>query len=272
MSSIIDFICHVIYVLWFWIHRYLTEQIKKHVSPAFGAFYGMLLLEGHTICRTVWYGLVKYRKEPHVYGFDGIQLEQRDHRPVLLLPGAVGSWPYLGDLATALRSANIPVFVINIGVGLPNEAMRRAIFHKIQHIREMIASLGADKSTAVVDIVAHSNGGNLGLYSAFDDRCCTINDRGELIFVDEPKANPFVGKVITVALPTNAEELNWMKQINKANNLFNVNAKYDALMSHKICALTNEYASQTMEISAAHVGIVFQNETHQQVINFLNNI
>jgi hypothetical protein len=39
--------------------------------------------------------------------------------------------------------------------------------------------------------------------------------------------------VITIALPSNQTETNWMREINKINDLFNINAKYDALMGYK---------------------------------------
>ncbi|CAF2944898.1 unnamed protein product [Rotaria sp. Silwood2] len=85
----------------------------------------------------------------------------------------------------------------------------------------------------LVDIVAHSNGGNLALYSTFTQDCSYIDGDGNFKFRSSPQSNPHIGKIITVALPSNQTEVNWMRQINKLDNLFNVNAKFNALMAYK---------------------------------------
>ncbi|CAF2695177.1 unnamed protein product [Rotaria sp. Silwood2] len=92
----------------------------------------MLILEGHTLCKAVWYTLKKYRKDPQVYGLNQWnETHCRRRRPVLLLHGAVGSWSYLGDLAVLLESVHIPVFIINLGFELPTEEIRKQVFKKI---------------------------------------------------------------------------------------------------------------------------------------------
>lgn len=251
---------HGIYLIWFWVNQLLVDIVKRHISPMLSVTLGMLLLEGHTLCKAAWFTWRKYRRDPKEYGLDQFETVDRECRPVLLLHGAVGSWAYLGDLAVALKRANIPVFVINLGFGLPTDEMRRRVFDKIQTIKTV---------NPLVDIVAHSNGGNLALCCAFTSECSFIDSTGKLKFRDVPQANADIGKIITIALPSNAEEVHQMQQIGKENDLFNINAKYDALMSYKKCALVGALSSHAAEISAAHVGIVFQPKTYERLIAYL---
>ena len=61
-----------------------------------------------------------------------------------------------------------------------------------------------------------------------------------------------------------------MRQINKAHDLFNINAQFDALMGHKKCALIKELSSHASEVNAGHIGIVFQHVTYERVLQFLS--
>jgi len=289
--------------------------MQQYISPALGAIYGMLFLEAHTICKATWYTLKKYRKDPQAYGLNQRNEPNHLHHPVLLLHGAVGSWSYLGDLAVALKNANIPVFVIDLGFGLPTEEMRKKVFNKIEEIRRLYSNsnkrtdnesytgqnerqspniIQQEASTVklirishgnettgtatnskssnmipLVDIVAHSNGGNVALYSAFTEDCSYIDEQGNLKFRSALEANPHIGKVITVAFPSNQTETKWMHEINKTNDLFNVNAKYDALMGYKKCALVEELPAHVEYIDAGHIGIVFNRTAHNRILQFL---
>jgi hypothetical protein len=304
-----------IYVIWFYINKVLVEAMQQHISFAVGAIYGMLFLEAHTMCKAAWYTFKKYRKDPKVYGLNQWTETNRGHRPVLLLYGAVGSWSYLGDLAVALMNANIPVFVIDLGFGLPTEEMRKKIFNKIEEIRKLYSTLNKkpdDESDAthferyslyttqegastvkllrashenestntttnsstsniipLVDIVAHSNGANVALSSIFTEDCSCIDEQGNLKFRSTLKANPHIGKLITVALPSNQTETNWMREVKKIDDLFNINAKFDALMAYKKCALTEELPSHVDYIDAGHIGIVFNPVTHNRILQYL---
>ncbi|CAF0747137.1 unnamed protein product [Adineta steineri] len=301
-----------LYDIWFYINTYLVKTIQKNISPALGAIFGMVFLEGHTMCKAIWYTFKKYRNDPKFYGFNQWDEEYSCHRPVLLLHGAVGSWSYLGDLAIALKNANIPVFVIDLGFGLPREEMREKIFNKIAEIRKLYSDSNkksADNSKAdqnkintfviihkrapklrlrriteesdigsfeknlntipLIDIIAHSDGGNLALYSAFTQDCSYIDGDGNLKFRTVPQANPFIGKIITIALPSNHTETNSIRDINKINDLFNINATFDALMANKKCALLEELPSHVEYVDAGHIGIVFNHTTYTRILQFL---
>ena len=109
-------------LIWFFTQTCIVDLLKNYVSPVLGVIYAMIVLEAHTLCRAAWYTIYKYRQDPTTYGFNTIH---SDRRPVLLLHGAVGSRSYRGDLVTALRSAQIPVFVLNHGFGIPTDKIRR---------------------------------------------------------------------------------------------------------------------------------------------------
>lgn len=304
-----------IYVIWFHINKFLVLAMQQHISPALGAIYGMLLLEGHTICKAAWYTWNKYRKDPQLYGLNQWNTKNCRNRPVLLLHGAAGSWSYLGDLAVTLKNANIPLFVVDLGMGLPSQEMRRKVFNKIEEIRRLYSifnqkingecddiqfgeqnlnTVSEETSTVklirtnrenetvstttdptnsnaipLVDIVAHSNGGNVALYSIFTEDCSSINGQGELQFRCTRQANPHIGKVITVALPSDQTETKWMREVKKINDLFNVNAKYDALMAYKKCAMVEEFPSHVEYVDAGHIGIVYNRETSSRILQFL---
>jgi hypothetical protein len=301
-----------IYIIWFYINKFIVETMQQYLSPAVGAIYEMLFLEGHTICKAIWYRLRKYRQNPEFYGLNQWNETNYRRRPVLLLPGAVGTWHYLGDLAVALTKAYVPVFVVDVGFGSPSEEMRKKVLMKIEEIRRLypnfdeptdeqssveqtdkqsLYTIQEENSTTkliktncenqitkkasnsnfipLVDIVAHSNGGNIALYTAFTEDCSYIDEQGNLQFRSEPQANPNIGKVITIALPSNQTETNWMCEINKLEDLYNINAKYDALMAYKKCALKSELPSHVEYIDASHVGIVYSRTIYNRILQFL---
>ena len=185
------------------------------------------------------------------------------NNPVLLLPGAAGSCEYLGDLATSLQRAGRSVFVIDVGSGITTPEHLNRVHTKIAEIQQLYQSRhgGAPQQ---VDLVAHSMGSNLALAATYTPECCSIEDQnpdtlGDLKFIESvPKAiNPHIGKVITIANPTTAEEFESLISAGKPENqIFNITAKYDALMGHKTRGLPND--SHFTEFSAGHIGIVFQ--------------
>lgn len=95
-----------------------------------------------------------------------------------------------------------------------------------------------------------------------------IDRQRELKFRDTPCAQPNVEKIVTIALPTNRNELELMRQVRKENDLFNLNAKYDGSMSHKICALISK---QSVHIDAAYVGLLFQKDMYDHFLDLLLN-
>ena len=302
-----------IYILWFYINRFLVGIMQKRLSSAFAAIYGLIFLEGHTVCKAGWFTWKKYRQNPSVYGLNQWNETNRHHRPVLLLPGAAGSWAYLGDLALALKNAHIPVFTIDLPLGSPTEDMRKKIYDKIEEIRRLypkpnqaieikpninlmekpslytiqeetptLRSLHLNNRNPflrmativddppLVDLIAHSNGGNIALYSVFTDHCSSIDQQGQLKFRSELQTNPNVGKLITIALPSDQIETEWLREMNKLDDLYNINAKYDALMAYKECSLVKELPSHVQIVDAGHIGIVFDQTMANRLLQILS--
>ncbi len=205
----------------------------------------MLLTEPHILCKALWYTKRTYAKDPLKYGFNTVTDEQKDHRPVLLFHGAVGSWNYLGDLAKNLKEAAIPVFVINLGMQLSPEERQRQVVAKIDEIQNIY--LQKFGKAPKVDLVAHS----MGAFTAFD--------------AARSEAHPRIGKVITLAMPSSAEE------VAQVSALYNINAQFDALMGYKQCALVGERSKQAYEVPSGHVGIVFKEHTFTHILEILKN-
>lgn len=267
-------LCRLLYFIWYQLNKFVVDILQKHVSFAAGALFGTLVFEGYTIGKAAWYTWAKYRADPSTYGLNQWRTEERDRRPVLLLHGAAGSWSYLGDLAVALRRANVPIFVLNLGMGQVSNEMRKKVYNQIEEIRSSYprsTTNGQDGGNRLplVDIVAHSNGGNIALDSAFTETCSYIDEQGLLQFRSAPKVNPSVGKIITVALPSNAEETKWIRDAGKTSDLYNINARFDVLMAYKRCALAEERPSQVQSVDAAHIGIVFDHLTVTYILRFL---
>jgi hypothetical protein len=257
-----------VYEAYFKANKEIIDQLKTMDAPgpALGAIQGMALLEPHILVRSAWYEHFRFADAPQSYGWDLLNdAYSTTPRPVLLLPGVIGTWNYLADLARALKQAGIPVFVVNIGAGGPTDEKLKKIREKLCEIRSLYAN------PPEVDIVAHSMGANLGLAAAYNESSVYIDAEGSLSFHSNavPKANPLVGKVITLANPLVKEEVESLKQVKKIDDFYNIIAKYDGIMGHKQPGLVGEFGHQAEEISASHIGIVFEAQAHQSVINRL---
>lgn len=255
------------YETWFSANKGIIDRLKKMgpPGPALGAIQGMVLLEPHKIVRSGWYEHIRFTEPPKTYGFD-VAKKDHNHRPVLLLPGAIGTWNYLADLASALKQKEIPVFVMSPGAGGPTQEKLQKVREKILEIRSLY------KNPPLVDIVAHSMGANLGVAVAYDESSLMIDSEGNITFqTDQPNANPFVGKVITLANPLVKEEVEPLQKAKKIDQFFNILAKYDGIMGHKQPGLVGELAQQSAEVKAGHIGIVFDPQAHQCVIDKLTS-
>lgn len=257
------------YELWFSGNKGIIDELKKRDFQSLSVIQGMILLEPHAIIRAGWYSTSKYAGDPKSYGFEMFKSQLRK-RPVLLLHGAVGSWNYLGDLATKLNQAGIPVFVINLGAGGPTENRRQQIWDKIDQIRALYLYV-YNEELPQVDIVAHSMGANLAYAALFDANCSFINSEGCLQFYADCTAHPAVGTVITIANPLEKVEVEKLQRINKIDSFFNIIAKFDAIMGHKQPGFIGDLAHHAEEVDAGHIGIVFNEKAHKIIVNRLNS-
>jgi len=216
------------------------------------------LLEFPSTVRTVA-RMVAYRKDPVEYGFNTIKAEHHGKNPVLLLPGRFSSWQALGDLASSLKEAGVPVFVMNLSdnAGLPTERDRLDILDKIDTIRAQYLNMFHEEAP-VTHLVGHSRGGEMAFDAAFTVDCSFIDDKtGDLQFYDDkmPECNPLIGRVVTLGMPTNDKELMWAEQAQKAHDLFNIVAKYDAIVTGS-SALADSHLLQVFVVDKGHLGII----------------
>jgi len=259
-----------VYETWFKANKGIIDQLKtmEAPGPALGALQGMALLEPHMMVRSGWYEQARFSGNPKNYGFDTIENTMSEKHPVLLLPGAIGTWNYLGDLARSLKQAGIPVFTIDTGAGATSDDKLKRVNKKILEIRTLY------QNSTSVDIVAHSMGANLALAVAYDEASVFIDAEGNLAFrEDKPlEANPLVRKIITLANPLIKSEVESLKQIEKIDHFFNIIAKYDGIMGHKQPGLVGDVAHQAEEVENGHIGIVFDSEVHQKIIHKLSTV
>lgn len=253
-----------IYEKWFGVNKNMIDGLKQMNAPgpALGAMQGMAVLEPHTIVRAAWYEHFRFADTPQSYGFESLNATTSTQPPVLLLPGAVGTWPYLGDLARALKNAGIPVFVASVGAGGPTDEKLKIVNDKIDEIRAQYIN------PPTVDIVAHSMGANVGVATAYKSGSTFFDAEGNLGFRDGalPKADPRVGKVIALANPLTKGELAPLEQAKKIPSVFNILAKFDGIMGHKQPGLAGSHVD---EVDAGHIGIVFKPQAHQLIIGRL---
>lgn len=221
-----------VYESWFRFQNSIAHACRRF-SPVAGAILPMICLEIHQVCRAAWYQMFTYRKTPSAYGLD----EGPIRSPVLLVPGAVGSWNYLGDLAMKIRKTGRSVFTIDLGAGDISEK-------KIEAVKEKLAALSL---TGPVDIVAHSMGCDIALRAT-------------------ARAPGKAGKIICIANPTDEKDL---QLVEKINAVYNITAQYDGLLGHKVSALPS---SQKVEIPIGHIGIVFHPTTHEAALHFLGSV
>lgn len=258
------------YETWFATNKGIIDLLKQMEAPgpALGALQGMFLLEPHMIVRSGWYGQHRFSGDPKDYGFDVLNADSAlsGKHPVLLLPGAIGTWHYLGDLATSLKQAGIPVFTIDLGAGAATNEKLKKLNEKIHAIRALY------QSPPSIDIVAHSMGANLGLALAYDEESTFIDAEGNLAFQanKEIKANQLVGRIVTLANPLITSEVESLKNVGKIDHFFNIIAKYDGIMGHKQPGLVGDMARQAEEVENGHIGIVFDSLVHQKIIQKLS--
>jgi len=218
---------------------------------------------------------ILYQKNPVDYGLNAIKQEHQGHAPVILLHGRMGKWTDLAPLAFHLQKAHFSVFVMDLEESsCPSETDRKRINEQIECIQRLYQQT-FNQSCPAIDLVGHSLGGDMALYTSFTSECSFIEDREKETLGDlkihegyQPESNPLVGRVITLGMPSNAIELAWAKAAGKAHLIFNVTAKYDVIMGKKECALAKELPDQVIEVPSGHLGML-NSTTYKHVESLL---
>lgn len=260
-------------MLWFSLKSKLYQfhftVIKKFINWAtywncrpVGLAIGTLALELSTALCVLGRRLT-YNKKPLHYGINHFKTSHKGKHPVILIHGRMSRWADLMDLALSIKSANLPVFVVSLENQTPSEKDRQHIHQEIKQIQRLYYEEFGELCPPI-DIVGHSLGGDMALYSAFTP-CCSVIERGNLKFTENPKCSPFVGRIITLGMPTSSNEMDWISAAGKKDDIFNVIAKFDAVMGNKVSALMHK---QIFEIDAGHLGLLSM-ATYLQVMHWL---
>lgn len=251
-------------------HYHLVNSVVKLLQKiglsAGGAIIGMLGHEPDTLLYAAKDTYWDFRKEPSQYGLDILRSEiDFTKRPVLLIHGAAGSWNYMGPLATGLMERNYTVFVLNLGMGMPSQDKKELLLSKIDSIMKLYIDRRFMLSS--VDLIAHSMGASTALAAVLSSES-TVIENGTVCASHEGtlSANANVGKLITLANPSDASDLSLLARASKDSDTFNIIAKYDVLMSHKVPTLNK---SQIIELDSKHVNIVYHKEVVNSICHFL---
>lgn len=237
--------------------KFLVDAIRKYISSNLAGVTGMLLSEPHVIIKSIYQ---TYRKKP-IEEQDEIFLRTNNcTRPVLLLPGAIKDTRYLSEFTESLKKEQLKVFTL-VTTG-DNAKDKQAILNKIEEICQKCV---VDR----VDLVGHSIGSQLAVYSAFTDETVQINEQGELQAREgmKPTIDERIGKIVKIAYPSDQNELHLVQQADKENCLYNINAKYDVLMGHKPCAIKQTY--NVNNYPCGHIGAAYDKQVSARVGHIL---
>lgn len=156
----------------------LLLGIAGAVSDAAYAALALLMLEPVSTARAAWLSATARDRD----AFPSAASPAAVDRPVLILPGAAGTWKYLLPLVRALSGRrDVRVVSLSPGGATPDDRAR---------VQAVIEGLGE------CDVVSHSMGGLLAV---------------ELACMKQ------VRRVVTVALPTEAGDSGCMKKIRNVN-------------------------------------------------------
>jgi hypothetical protein len=253
------------YELYFNGVRGFVNFLSKKGLRALGSTIGMIALEGFTLIKT-FYKMIQYNKDPISYGFNQLSNEHLEKKPIILIHGAAGNYRYMGDFAKALLKEKRPVFVINLGLGAPNEEKRAVLQSEILKIQNQY--LKTFNKETKVDVVAHSMGGLVALSSMFTNDTSFIDQGGEVFEKESTELKSFdaINRLVTIAMPLDTREIELLKKTKKDQQVFSILAKYEELMDMKKSAINEE---NTTTLDSAHIGIVYNQDLVKNVIRFL---
>lgn len=267
-----------IYAIYFNFLKGFMDWTTEHKFRPLGLAVGTIFLELAPTVRTIARRIF-YFDDPKVYGFNQIDKSHAGKHPVILIHGRMGTWSDLAELASKLKEDGIPVFVMDLNHNVPTEEDRLRIKDFVIEIRNQYYEKFPHLEIPTVDIVGHSLGGDMALYSSFTSQCSYIEEHDEATLGDlkiiegsEIQSNDTIRKVITIGMPSNSSELTWSKSANKVQHLFNIIGVFDAIMGHKECALKDEmfYRAHVKEMDCGHLGLL-NDETYQQVSDWLSD-
>lgn len=223
-------LCSKVYRAWFSVIAGFADWLRPR-SRALSAGVAVVGLESHALVRATWDTYVRYRKAPEHYGFNTDPEDAASHGAIVLMHGAVGSWNYMGDLATRLLNEGYAVYAINVTPEFHDWRMLGAL-----------NEICAKTDHKVVTIVAHSDGANV---AAKHLRHAVIADKVE--------------HFISVAMPLSQETLD---AIQPRVHTHAILAEFDAVVDNGI-----NNVADTQTLSAAHLGIV----NHADLVKCINH-
>lgn len=261
--------------LYFRFNKWVIKKAEACGMRIMGLVISTLFLEGISSFKAT-IRRIQYRKDPIYYGFNQIKPEHVGKSPIIILHGIMGKWTDLAPLAKKFKEKNIPVFALNLlNPNMPNEIDRQRIHDEAKRIQDLYRKVFPGKETPLIDLVGHSNGGAMAVTAIFTSESTMIKNliekrdwricgRGD----KEPEKNLVIGRVFSLAQPTPPQVIRAAEKIGKVQDLYNINAKYDAIVGEEECGLSQVMPSHVVEMNTGHLGILNVN-TAEQVVRFL---
>lgn len=217
---------------------------------------------------------ITFRKDPAEYGFNQLKPEHQGKQAVVMLHGRMGRWQDLANIGATILKAGTPVFMMSLEDSSKiNENDRTRINNKLKEIQALYTST-FKIAPPQVNLVGHSMGGEMSILTALSEESVSIENIKEFPYQElqekeglQAKANPLVGKVITIGMPMDNKEVALYKTAKKLNDTYNLVAKYEHIV-RKESALQTELPDHVIEMNNTHLGML-NTETSQRIISIL---
>lgn len=233
-----------------------------------GTVMGTLLTEFPMAIRTGMENLFHGCSDtPHFSGINPSQLtsEQLKYSPVLFIHGNYHNPSGCTALAQALKEAHNPaLFTVSLNHGIITEEDEARVAKRVQEIQDLYAAQGVEN--VKVDLIGHSRGAAVANAFAkldWDWQRWDYREPGDTISWRET-----VGKVILLGFHHIGLNLEAFQ-----GKYHEINGRYEALMRREVTADAIEqealHSSYRKVVPEGHLGLLFHPETHDQIIEWL---
>lgn len=222
----------------------VVEFFRRHRCIVTAAVIGEVFLELPQALKIGFFSVLGWKKHFNFYDLNpkSITSDQAELRPILLIHGNLHNQSVWLEFAKMLKTAKLgPVYTVNLPSGLPGDKDVEILNKKYAEIKEQYKIQG--KKIPKVNLVGYSKGGCISE--------CILKGRPDIF-----------DKIITVG---------YTRQFINDNNqlesrIFEITGKFDALISKKSSLPSN----QQLEVDTGHLGLVFSEKVHQQIIDWLS--
>lgn len=223
---------------------------------------GTLLLEPHHVLKAVFHYFKGIKNEFHPYGLNShsITLEQAKKNPILLIHGAFHNQSGWMELAKKIQDSNLgPVYTVNLPSGWIGDKDFQILKMKTEEIQSHYQRHGIQVKK--IDVVAHSRGGRVAERVVEQ----VIGSVTTSFSNDFKKTFP-IGKIIKLGSILYPLQIgSQIIPIKSPADAYEITGKYDILERGK----SQLSSTHTFEVESGHLGLLYSDEAHQKIIDWL---